>query len=114
MTGHASWCDYVTFDTFLKKKVRASAHPEDGKLVVTYYCANPIVAEGVITVRYAVDADDNVLVNVDLLVEMMKNATSELYQADSDRQGIITPPEVPMGYSDCCNHVPPLEYEVIQ
>ena len=114
MTNQASWCDYITFETFLSSKVRAGIHQEDGKVIITYYCANPTLAEGVLTVRYHVDAVDNPLVNLDILVEMMQNATSELYQAVSDTEGVVTQPDVCMHYSECYDNVPLLEYKLIK
>lgn len=43
MIGHASWCDFVTFDTFLRNKVRATLAQDGDKLTVVYNCDNPIV-----------------------------------------------------------------------
>ena len=114
MINQASWCDYITFETFLSSKVRAGIHQEDDKVIITYYCANPILAEDVLTVRYHVDAEDNPLVNLDILVEMMQNATSELYQAVSDKEGVVTQPDVRMHYSECYANVPLLEYKLIK
>lgn len=111
--GHASWCDFVTFDTFLRNKVRATVNQDDSKLTILYYCANPILEGLECSVKYTVDVEDNILVNLDFLVELMQNATASLYQSDSDRYGVITAPEVPMYYTDCYKHVPPLEYKAI-
>ena len=113
MTGHASWCDYVTFDTFLKKKVQATMTQAGDKYVLTYHCGSPLDSSIKLEVSDRVDVADNILVNVDFLCHTMEMATATLYQADSDHQGIVTHPEVPMDYSDCFNHVPPLEYKVI-